>query len=207
MERLRNQYKSLLYALLGVAITAQFFVVRFLIEPGHLDASSPAAFFATLTGLYASIVLLPLWAFERWAWRIANPRYDISGCWSYTLVYNPATSAAATAALLDGLPLKGRVEVVQTPFVVRMESGAESYQDQDGVNHLASWYSTSADFVSDTRLEFSFEFNVGNRQFRGVERVSIHATGGRPSNMHSQFCFFDSTYRPVAFGEVYYERD
>ncbi len=206
MHHLQRQYKALLVTLLGMAIVIHFASVRFVLAPGSIDPSSPLAFFLAQTAIYTSIVVFPLFVFEKWAWKWCNRHLDLSGPWEYRLTYTPATNAQSLRDFVASLPLEGSVEIVQSPFFIRMESGAESFTDDDGVDHLISWYSTSADFASDTRLVISFELRAGNRLFRGIEEIAIHRTNGRPTNLHSQFVMHDAEHKPIAYGELYYHR-
>ena len=203
MEQLLQQYKRFRTLLLGLAITCQYFVMRFVIDAGLLGEKTPVQFFLTLSVVYSSLVLLPLLAYERFAWRWFNKRLNISGRWYYHLRYHPAEGRED---LVAGLPQDGAVQVRQTPFVVCFESGVERY-GPPGRQHLVSWGSTSCDFTGDTRLHMTVELVVDTNHYFGVERVNIHQDEKRrPNEMHSDFFLYGEDHVPLAHGEVYYAR-
>ena len=75
----QRQYRSLFVSLLGVAIVTHFVVIRFVIP--SLDPKSPNGFFLMQTMIYTSIVVLPLFIFEKWAWKWFNRQIDLTGPW------------------------------------------------------------------------------------------------------------------------------
>lgn len=203
MHDVQRQYRSLFVSLLGVAIVTHFVVIRVVIP--SLDPKSPIGFLMQ-TMIYTSIVVLPLFVFEKWAWKWFNRQIDLTGPWQYSISYVPATNEKSLHDFVESLPREGITEVVQSPFSVRFASGAEPYTDEDGAERVVSWYSTSADFLTDTRLVDSFELRAGNRLFRGVEETTIQRVRGRPVKTHTQFFMYDTQYRPIASGELFYQR-
>lgn len=203
MDRLREQYKRLRTLLLGIAITCQYFVMRFVVDPGLLGERTALQFFLTLSFVYTSIVILPLYVYEHFAWGWFNRRVNIAGRWYYHLVYKPAEGRKD---VIDELPTNGAVHVRQTPFFVRFESGSESYGSTERQQFI-SWDSTSCDFVGPTRVHMSVELVADAVHYFGVERVSIHQDEkDRPINMHSDFFLYDESNTPLAHGEVFYSR-
>lgn len=207
MYILRSQYHALLLSLIAFAVTGQFFIVKFIINPQVINESSPLAFFLSLSAFYSLIVAGPLWIYKQWLWKIFNKHFNVKGCWRYTLTYINLTGCEVEQKFIDSLPRCGTITVKQDPFYICFVSGAEVLNLPGHDEVLASWQSTSADFASESRIVFSVEFRIGARCFEGLENMSIHLKNGKPHKLHSQFVLYDRASRmPFCHGEVYYKR-
>jgi hypothetical protein len=127
MELVLNQRKALFTALLGIAITVHYLVFDMVLPtlPGGTDGSKLIKFLLSGGLLYSSIVIAPLWWYDRALWRILNPRYDITGVWEVNLYeLEPFNKAHVTDAGIEAAgPYVKRLQdntgialITQSPF-------------------------------------------------------------------------------------------
>jgi len=67
--------------------TAHFLIFDMVLPkiPSDTDVAKFAKFLLPGGLLYSTIVLLPIWLFDKLFWRLFNPKYDISGVWEVSL--------------------------------------------------------------------------------------------------------------------------
>lgn len=205
MRRIVLQYKALGATLVTLALIVHYLSVRFLLPPPGVKSGDSLfegflIFVGSGTGIYAALVFVPLWIFEKYLWRLVNARFDFSGRWSYTSEYEPQETPRklekAVEALHRSLPTHGIVTVIQTPFGIRMVEGiGNARRRRPRINE--DWHTTSAAIDENTGNVIT-SYKVYRQPprdsdvpsfVRGIKEITVEERTwmGRPLILRSRF--------------------
>lgn len=218
VDHLTKQYKTLAIFLLGTAITVQFLVVQVLCKSQYAAffINGPIGFMLSNSFIYGCIASLPLYLFEKKAWKHANPKIDLDGQWEYEVkYYKPTTKHLTKKAqhklieLLNHIQNNhGKVRITQTPFEICFQEGSGSISGENNSSCHATWKGISANVSKEGQVLVHFQSNLGGIRFEGIDdlMISERTNKGRPIEMKGHFRMITEGANVVLAGEVKYLR-
>lgn len=161
MLGLVNAYKKVATFFLGLATLAAVFTVSVFLPsirpmlPEDKLLQDVVGFFVSIGGVYGVIYAVPMFLYEKWAWRWHKPKFDYSGYWHLTIEYQYMEKPPPPNIEALELPhkIKSVFTVEQTPFTFKITEGFSA--------SIESWYSTSVGLSDSGVLTISYE---GTRQ-------------------------------------------
>lgn len=219
MQKVMNQYKTLLGVLISLAILLQYFVLQW-IKPfldQSLKGSSPTlalavealTFLGTSTSIYILLCRGGLLWYEHVGWKVLNPDIDLSGKWTAEFFYNPETGNPVKG---QSVPATGGLTIEQTWYGALSISGSYSYKSETGIAN-SFWRTQSCSIIqneagSPTLIFTYVTHRSGDETFykpgegvRGVVEMWFEDQDhkGRPTKLEGPFFnFFGAGRRGLA---------
>jgi len=215
LDKTTTQFKRLAIVLLTFATIAYALLARLLDEEMSSFFENAAGFREVLTFLlsvsavYSVVLVLPLLMFERWGWRIVNPKIDFNGYWKLKVTYrhiershkDPAMNLEMPAEFLNTLTIR------QTPFRVRIVEAVAVPFEQ--------WTASNCEVTRDGGISFVYkatrQVESGSRyptDFGGLETAQVDSRDyrGRPKTLRGQFFHIAKPNIPLYRGTSFYQR-
>jgi hypothetical protein len=217
MDHVRTQRAFILALLLAVAITAHGVVFEFVLPYLKQLGQSAELAKAILTAgaIYSSIVLLPMWFYDKYLWKRLNPKYDLSGRWLVSVkrvqpvraVHVTKAGQAEVARLINKIVSTDLfAEIEQTPFRARVISGA-GYSQNATEKRPVTW---NAEIVTkelpgavSVVFEGVVDGSVGGRDHITVKELDER---GRPNLLIGDAYHVFSDFDVVIRGDIEYRR-
>jgi hypothetical protein len=211
MNKLRDQYKRFIYTVFGLTASVYFF---FLLKiPSSKSILDNLDWFGLSWAVFAGLIVV---VYERWGWRIFNPKFDLVGLWNFTESQYVAVGDRQRAFDYDA---RGSVRILQDLQSIRLIEG-QTYKTKPAStivpserNKTADWWSIACELNDtasrmDAVLDHAPTLAEGNGIQYGVEifRITARTKWGRPTKMSS------TVYHCVGSGkahqiDVSYTRD
>jgi hypothetical protein len=143
MNKIRNQHKFIIYSVFALSASLYFFIL--INAPSTKDALSLLQWFGiSWVAIAASIIFL----YEKWGWKILNPRLDFAGQWCFSeeqFICNPETQQHTFAYVA-----KGNMTIVQdVSSIAIIEGQTQQKLENSTTTDIATWWSVACD-LNDT---------------------------------------------------------